>query len=329
MYLFSQCPHSCFEQSSSIAQLTVMEAESKDMLKSFLTRVAAQERDEVGENLAAAVDYYREVASSLNKHQGADAAYVELTKTQTAKIVTALTQIEGEAATSRAFMDSTKRVAAFLDAAPVAGGGGGGGEQGEGDGDEEPGAAGGNGGGDVDWAAKLRELGAADAVAGAAAASKATAARVKTLHRKLWRIHHNGEPMPSDDAGDDSDEDLEIVGGGEISKCPITTDDMEDPVKNGLCGHIYSRGGIESLLQQTNKKKWKKVLIPCPMPGCDQQVEFATLKADRDTARRLVRARKQAKVDAKNANDNDGDDDDDDGEMDLASQRQPKRKRVR
>ena len=75
----------------------------------------------------------------------------------------------------------------------------------------------------------------------------------------------------------DEDDEIEVVrnntgtAGGVTSqgtsaqavpKCPITSMDMEDPVRNKICGHVYSRAGIEHMMRG-------KGFCKCPIAGCN------------------------------------------------------------
>ncbi|KAL7476567.1 hypothetical protein ACHAW6_002424 [Cyclotella cf. meneghiniana] len=83
----------------------------------------------------------------------------------------------------------------------------------------------------------------------------------------------------------EDDDDLEIVNRTDdvhALKCPITGMLFEDPVKNKVCHHTYSRQGLQQLLK--NKKS------TCPVAGCSnrtlslQQVEddeVMTMKVNR------------------------------------------------
>ena len=82
---------------------------------------------------------------------------------------------------------------------------------------------------------------------------------------------------------DDDDEELEIIRNqdAEISlKCPITGQLFEDPVKNNICQHVYSRAGLEHLLKS---KKYN-----CPMPGCNNdKLTLSQVEKDYETEKRV------------------------------------------
>lgn len=64
---------------------------------------------------------------------------------------------------------------------------------------------------------------------------------------------------------DDDEEELEIVGNGAQDqeatlRCPISGSLFESPVRNSLCGHVYSKAGLSHLLKSKNHQ--------CPVAGC-------------------------------------------------------------
>ena len=95
----------------------------------------------------------------------------------------------------------------------------------------------------------------------------------------------------------EEDEDIQVMGSGSTNpnlKCPITTALLEDPVKNQVCGHVYSQKAMEAMLQNRGRTK-------CPVPGCtNTQVTNSQLVPDvqmdtlvRRERRRLEKAKEQ------------------------------------
>ena len=96
---------------------------------------------------------------------------------------------------------------------------------------------------------------------------------------------------PGNPAGDD-DDDIEVVRNNTATeqnyKCPMTSALMEDPVKNKVCGHIYSREGIHAWM------KSKRNDHPCPVPGCtNTRVTPDQLEDDAYMARMVKRHKRQ------------------------------------
>ncbi|KAL7556574.1 hypothetical protein ACA910_016216 [Epithemia clementina (nom. ined.)] len=82
----------------------------------------------------------------------------------------------------------------------------------------------------------------------------------------------------------DENEDVQIVETSnqqsgyyraDKKRCPITAQVLENPVRNKVCGHVYSRKGIELLLQQMRQRK-ATVKCPCPVAGCNNQAVTKT-----------------------------------------------------
>ena len=70
--------------------------------------------------------------------------------------------------------------------------------------------------------------------------------------------------------------------------CPITKKPFEDPVRNKLCSHCYSKAAICEIIGRKNS-------IKCPVGGCNKDVTIPNLIPDRDLARRVKRKMKQDK----------------------------------
>lgn len=95
---------------------------------------------------------------------------------------------------------------------------------------------------------------------------------------------------PGTAAGDD--DDIEIVRNNTATeqnyKCPMTSKLMEDPVKNKVCGHVYSREGIDVWMKSRRNDH------PCPVTGCtNQSVTPGQLEDDAFTARLVKRYKRQ------------------------------------
>ena len=72
----------------------------------------------------------------------------------------------------------------------------------------------------------------------------------------------------------------------EALHCPITRKPFEEPVRNKLCNHCYSKEAICQMLARRSRVK-------CPVGGCDKEVMKANLIPDRELARRVKRKLKQ------------------------------------
>ena len=76
----------------------------------------------------------------------------------------------------------------------------------------------------------------------------------------------------------------------EALHCPITRKPFEEPVRNKLCNHCYSKAAICQMLDRRNRVK-------CPVGGCDKEVTRPNLIPDRELARRVKRKMKQDRYD--------------------------------
>lgn len=87
---------------------------------------------------------------------------------------------------------------------------------------------------------------------------------------------------------DDSDDDVmeQVTEMKKIPKCPITTAELTDPVKNKACNHCYSRAGILSMLKRVTE-------IACPVAGCQKKVSKKSLEDDHELAAEIDRFKKK------------------------------------
>jgi hypothetical protein len=78
----------------------------------------------------------------------------------------------------------------------------------------------------------------------------------------------------------DDDDDIEVMMGSRTAvqlKCPVTSQFLEEPVKNKLCGHVFSKRGIMHML--------KSGPCRCPVAGCtNSRVTQEQLEDDAATA---------------------------------------------
>ena len=96
-----------------------------------------------------------------------------------------------------------------------------------------------------------------------------------------------GERVKSND-----DDDLEIVNNRDdvhALKCPITATLFEDPVKNKVCGHTYSRAGIQQVIK--NRK------TTCPIAGCkNNRLSVNQLETDEEMKMAVHRFKKKEEL---------------------------------
>jgi hypothetical protein len=97
-----------------------------------------------------------------------------------------------------------------------------------------------------------------------------------------------GEATASANNDDDDDDDLQVVtrASGETLKCPIMGSYYEDPVKSSICGHTYSRMGIENHLRSSRK---------CPVAGCsNNNITRDQLQPDIEMQMKVRRQRRKS-----------------------------------
>eukprot|EP01112_Ceratiomyxa_fruticulosa_P018511 TRINITY_DN5928_c0_g2_i1.p1 TRINITY_DN5928_c0_g2~~TRINITY_DN5928_c0_g2_i1.p1 ORF type:complete len:237 (+),score=66.29 TRINITY_DN5928_c0_g2_i1:166-876(+) len=92
--------------------------------------------------------------------------------------------------------------------------------------------------------------------------------KYKEFQQKVWAVNNPDEPLPEEEG-----EDLVVMTQQEKVICPVTRKEMEEPLKNTVCGHTYSKAGITSLLRGKRSN-------PCPVAGCNKQVSMSTLERD-------------------------------------------------
>ena len=82
--------------------------------------------------------------------------------------------------------------------------------------------------------------------------------------------------------GESEDDELEMTQVEVNTICPISRKEMVKPVKNIICGHVYDKHSMESLLQQNS-------MCRCPVVGCPsaRAVEKRNLVEDKETKKAI------------------------------------------
>jgi hypothetical protein len=103
------------------------------------------------------------------------------------------------------------------------------------------------------------------------------------MRQEIWNVHHEGELMPEqlENAGED---DVVLVRRAALT-CPFTTQTLVDPVKNSVCGHVFSRAAAVEYQQRCKSRREQ---AKCPVVGCDKILK--DLEDDPETARALAKA---------------------------------------
>lgn len=114
------------------------------------------------------------------------------------------------------------------------------------------------------------------------------------------------------DTKDDEDDDLIVTSSTDNVKCPITAAVFEMPMRNTVCGHTYSKAGIEHVLRTSHE---------CPVAGCrNKHVNRNQLERNIEMEREVKKyLRKQERMKNARLSQSDDIDDDDDTNGGMAS----------
>jgi SUMO ligase MMS21 Smc5/6 complex component len=122
------------------------------------------------------------------------------------------------------------------------------------------------------------------------------------------------------------DDDIVVAAAAAVrnKRCPITGGEIEKPLCNKKCSHVYSTAGIVGMLCQSNGSPQLSTLaqIPdhfsakCPVAGCQHTVSKEFLERDYAMEMSQRQARKAA-ANRESYDDNDDDADVDDGAIDM------------
>eukprot|EP01098_Paradermamoeba_levis_P002536 TRINITY_DN12929_c0_g1_i1.p1 TRINITY_DN12929_c0_g1~~TRINITY_DN12929_c0_g1_i1.p1 ORF type:complete len:219 (-),score=63.64 TRINITY_DN12929_c0_g1_i1:210-866(-) len=114
--------------------------------------------------------------------------------------------------------------------------------------------------------------------------------KLKEFRQKIWRVHHKDTPLPEEE-----NEELVIMATNDEADilCPLTRKELEEPMKNQTCGHVYSKEAIYSYIK--SKKAGPFGQVQCPVAGCRQAVTLGTLEYDKDAERRVKKTQRKHK----------------------------------
>jgi len=111
--------------------------------------------------------------------------------------------------------------------------------------------------------------------------------KFREFRQKVWAVHHPDEALP-----DEQDEDLVVMQTGVEEDnliCPLTRQELEQPLKNTICGHTYSTEAILAYIQKNRSRK------TCPVAGCSASLDKSTLEQDVETEMKLKRKKQNDK----------------------------------
>jgi hypothetical protein len=139
-----------------------------------------------------------------------------------------------------------------------------------------------------------------------------------TNHDMAKEMRSKLELPPEEQEEQDEDQELQVVGGsgGNAAsssrlKCPLTGTLLEDPVKNSVCGHAYSKAAILDHLSRARGKV-------CPMVGCqNRQVTTEQLVPDLELTQLVRRYKRRSDANKEHRLTQVLEDDDEEDDSDL------------
>ncbi len=114
-------------------------------------------------------------------------------------------------------------------------------------------------------------------------------------------IYHKGESLP----GENAEDVVAVQAMDEQTICHLTGEVLEDPVRNKVCKHTYSRVAIEAYLN--SKAKSGNRNVNCPARGCKAGISINSLERNIDAEVHVskVRNNKRRGIDSQNHGDDD------------------------
>jgi E3 SUMO-protein ligase NSE2 len=135
-------------------------------------------------------------------------------------------------------------------------------------------------------------------------------------HASTW-FTESGEPAPgliSREALVDEDDDLAISRANISTKCPLTLQEMREPVKSLRCPHAFEKSAILEMIGHARNRR-----VQCPVPGCDKDLVRSEIQEDPILTRRIQRLQKANE--AKGYSESEEDEDTDMVDVDRSSRR--------
>lgn len=123
-----------------------------------------------------------------------------------------------------------------------------------------------------------------------------------------------GSPLPGTQrpGGNDSDDDLQTVRTMMSTKCPLSLKEMEHPMNNRACAHVFEKSSIEGYLQGPVERGRRQIDgKPCPVTGCDKTIRPDQLYVDDTIVRKIRRVQTAKRREVNQAVDLDDEDDED------------------
>ena len=94
--------------------------------------------------------------------------------------------------------------------------------------------------------------------------------------------------FPGADAGDDSDDDIQIAHEVQSYNCPLTMLPFKNPMRSTVCSHIFEKAAIAEMIQKNRQRQ-----VVCPVPGCSKTLDMDSLQLAPDITLKMQRQQKR------------------------------------
>jgi E3 SUMO-protein ligase NSE2 len=128
---------------------------------------------------------------------------------------------------------------------------------------------------------------------------------VPVPHKNTWFDDgpaRGASPAPGMSAVDDEDDDIQTIRVKISTKCPLTLQEMENPVSNRKCNHVFEKAAVEQYIRQhkfaaqQNRRRGQIIGNPdCPCQGCTEHIGLGDLFVDPAVVRRIKRIQEARK----------------------------------
>ncbi|EKG11470.1 Zinc finger MIZ-type protein [Macrophomina phaseolina MS6] len=121
-------------------------------------------------------------------------------------------------------------------------------------------------------------------------------------HASTWFTRDGPAPGVTHSAGDDSDDDIVVASERISTKCPLTLQELKDPVTSAKCPHTFERAAISELFRRSNAftggsnargARSGQRTVQCPVGGCDKMLTQQDLRQDESLIRKIRRIQKR------------------------------------
>lgn len=96
--------------------------------------------------------------------------------------------------------------------------------------------------------------------------------------------------IPKEDGDDSDDDDIEIGGITQQTKCPLSLQPLEDPMSSSVCKHSFDAKTLRDFFQDARGAQ-----LACPVTGCDKRFALKDCFLDEDLKQKVKIALKRRK----------------------------------